>query len=71
MIDFNKLQKLNLTIDPFTYKALEYLAEIKGIPVEDYAAHFLVYDPFVYGVAENLFKAWVKNEEDHCTNDDE
>ena len=67
MIDFTKFQELKLTVDPYTYLALENIAEIKGIPLEDFAAHILVHNSTVYEVAECLFKAWVKFDEELCT----
>lgn len=69
MIDLNKMQNLTVTIDPYTYLAIKNIAEIKGIPLEDFATHILVHNSMVYDVAESLFKVWIQFDEELCTKD--
>lgn len=69
---FNKFHKITVKVDPFTYLAISNIARIRGnITVEDVAADILTNRTDVYNIAESIYKSWVKNEEDHCTNDDE
>ena len=64
MIDLDKSQKITITVDPFTYLALEKLAEIKEKTLEEYTADIITNEEKVWNLGATMFRLWmIKDEE--------